>query len=89
MQIFINNNLEGHSFILEAAEATDTIENVKYMIQDIEGIPIMPQSLIFGSEPLEDKRALASYNIQMFGPSYLLKIPMLSLVILPERVREP
>ena len=87
MQIFINN-LEGHSFILEA-EATDTIENVKYMIQDMEGIPIIQQSLIFGSEPLEDERTLASYNIQMFGPSYLLKIPMLSLVILPERVQEP
>ena len=82
------DNPAGYSFILEA-QATDTVKNVKYMIQDMEGIPIIQQSLIFGSEPLEDERTLASYNIQMFGPFSAQLAHVLSLVILPERVQEP
>ena len=62
MQIFVKT-LTGKTITLEV-EASDTIETVKTMIQDMEGVPPDSQRLIFGDRELEDSHTLLNYNIQ-------------------------
>ena len=61
MHIFVKT-LTGKLIILEV-ESSDTIENVKTQIQDIEGIPPNQYHLCFNGQLLNGKRTLIDYSV--------------------------
>lgn len=62
IQICIRN-LTGKTLFLKVPRSTD-IGTVKYMLQQLEGIPPDQQRLIYGPFQLEDCRTLESYDIK-------------------------
>ena len=69
MKIFIKN-LNGKTIIFEV-KPNETINCLKQMIQDYEGILVDQQRLIFEGKYLENERSLNHYNVQNESTIYL------------------
>ena len=70
LKIFVKT-LTGKTVTLEAVSA-DSIEYVKQMIQEQEGIPPDQQHLLFAHKVLEDHHTLGSYHIRKESTIYLV-----------------
>lgn len=56
--------LTGKTLFVAGLEASSTTDEVKHIIQNIEGIPPNQQRLVFAGQQMEDDRTLADYAIQ-------------------------
>lgn len=62
MIVFIKT-LTGATISIDVSQA-DTVEQVKKLLQDREGIPAEQQQFIFNGRQLKDSMTLAEYNVQ-------------------------
>jgi hypothetical protein len=81
MQIKVKN-LAGREIDIDI-EPSDTIEKIKELVEQKEGIPPPQQRLIFAGKALSDEKTAADYNINAGKPDCLASFLPLYLVRLP------
>lgn len=70
MQIFVKT-LTGKTMTLDV-NAADTIENLKAMIEDRDGIPSELQRLVYAGKELQDGSILSDYKITKDSNIFLI-----------------
>nr|GFA12823.1 polyubiquitin [Tanacetum cinerariifolium] len=88
MEIFIKAVLTGNTIKTLEVHSSNTISNLKALIEDSEGILIDQQMLLIDGNQLHDHQVLANYNIQKESTIYLLPLSrgvVQTLIKMPEK----